>query len=606
MFLTRPVLFVPAALFAALLATFFSHTDLAHSVFSSYALFEGHIFDFYDYNATVLTGNDYLVPIYLVFAIWMAPIYLVGLSTTPFNYSFLQLNVFELYWAKLGLILLLIICAQVLRKIVAEIAPQDGMSKKLDPSWLFMFSPVALFTVVVMGQYDIIGLTLTAFGIYSWQQKKFRSFIVLFAIAITIKYIALLVFVPLLLIQSKRWTHIAGSFAAGITPLLVLFSAYSTNEAFVMNVLKVPLRLLDWGTEARALDISLRLLVLVWALAITFFLHRIFHKRTVDKFTFAVKTIVILLSIFFTVIRWNPQWLLVLIFFLVIIQSINARSKTLILLESFGFVGITWLAASLWSNKLDQIMITRGPLNSWIPDAYLTLADFYSPNLMWIGFLIAQISIILPALIAIMKPKNPSRSSSESPKAAKTIYFVKPFFFVVSFLVPVSICFSAPLTFAQKLTDKALYNSMTRSYSDQYHSNLFSLEPQDSISQSFEIQTGNLRAIGVDISGDADPSNLDLELKIVNSQGRISQTITPSAFTQDNSFQGFDGWREVIFDIANQAQNDRQSFNVQLSNNGEMPVNIWLDTVRPPIGKLIGSEGMSANASLVISKYTTD
>jgi hypothetical protein len=38
----------------------FKQSDLTHTYTSSYAYLHGHVWDFYEYNKTIVTGNDYL------------------------------------------------------------------------------------------------------------------------------------------------------------------------------------------------------------------------------------------------------------------------------------------------------------------------------------------------------------------------------------------------------------------------------------------------------------------------------------------------------------------------------------------------------------------
>jgi hypothetical protein len=119
--LSRPRRLIVWLLFAAA-GVFFSQSDLAHTVFSSYAILQGHILDFYDFNAKILVGNDYQILVYSVVALWMSPMHILGLATSQADYSGLGLNLAELVWAKAGLSALLIVCANFLEKIVKKLS----------------------------------------------------------------------------------------------------------------------------------------------------------------------------------------------------------------------------------------------------------------------------------------------------------------------------------------------------------------------------------------------------------------------------------------------------------------------------------------------------
>jgi uncharacterized membrane protein len=71
-------------------------------------------------------------------------------------------------------------------------------------SAIFASSPIAVFAVFIFGQYDIIGIFFTMLGFYYYVKDNRLRFSLFFSLAISVKYFALIPFLPLLLLKEKR------------------------------------------------------------------------------------------------------------------------------------------------------------------------------------------------------------------------------------------------------------------------------------------------------------------------------------------------------------------------------------------------------------------
>lgn len=76
-------------------------------------------------------------------------------------------------------------------------------------------------SVIMMSAYDIIALYFAIKGIDYYFQGKNKGFLLCFMCAIPLKFFALLLFVPLLLLKEKRIPQIIGSGILSILPILI-------------------------------------------------------------------------------------------------------------------------------------------------------------------------------------------------------------------------------------------------------------------------------------------------------------------------------------------------------------------------------------------------
>jgi hypothetical protein len=88
----------------------------------------GHITDFYDYNKPLVDGNDYLPLMYIIFAIWNLPLKILGLTHDVETYG-IWLNIPELIWTKLLLVVFYFASAYIMYKICRYITNDEDNSK---------------------------------------------------------------------------------------------------------------------------------------------------------------------------------------------------------------------------------------------------------------------------------------------------------------------------------------------------------------------------------------------------------------------------------------------------------------------------------------------
>jgi hypothetical protein len=110
--------------------------------------------------------THYLPIIYLLYAIWNLPIYLLDFTTSPekVNFSWVPLNLpsapIEIIWWKILLIFLFFSSVHILGKI-SEFIEGDKNTSKFLAKTLFATSPIAIFSIFIFGGYDIFSVFFT-------------------------------------------------------------------------------------------------------------------------------------------------------------------------------------------------------------------------------------------------------------------------------------------------------------------------------------------------------------------------------------------------------------------------------------------------------------
>ena len=159
-------------------------------------LFRGDILQFY-----TDTGAAYLLPVYIIFAIWMLPAWLMcrlGLAVPA--------GIGCLLWSKGVPLLGGAACLWMFRKLLRAARAGD------EEFWCFQMASSLLFflPVCVTVQYDVLELFFGLLGIYMASREERLSWRTLLVLSLSISLKLLMVFpiVLLILLKEKRFLHI--------------------------------------------------------------------------------------------------------------------------------------------------------------------------------------------------------------------------------------------------------------------------------------------------------------------------------------------------------------------------------------------------------------
>ena len=128
------------------------------------------------------------------------------------------------------LMLLYLMSATILKDIVSimssqadeDILLQDKKNHNAENSnAMFLLTPFAFFSILVLGCYDIIAIFFSLLAIKAFLKGNVFAFAILFGISNMFKYMTFIIYIPLLLLLEKRTRRIVFSFMLGVVPTLL-------------------------------------------------------------------------------------------------------------------------------------------------------------------------------------------------------------------------------------------------------------------------------------------------------------------------------------------------------------------------------------------------
>jgi hypothetical protein len=404
------VLFVLSSTFAIL---FFGQPDLFHTVISSYAYLDGHIVDFYDFNAGVVQGNDYLPAVYVIFALWMSPFAAFGKLAPEAWRPSLHIHGSEILWAKLLLLLTFLICFYLISAIVKyAYSAQPEIQKTI--RWAFLFSPLIGFAVFTFGQYDIFSVAFTLAGLLAYFKRNSFWFVFWFSIAISFKYFALALFIPLALFYFKKNWQILLALAGSLVFTLIEVATYWGNVAFRTRTV--------FGLAGGKVNDPLHnpLQTILGILFVFICVLAYLHGRKSTELTKPLTYIwVAAYAIIFEAVLWHPQWTVILVPAFALSLGLMKRPGWFLIWESMAFLIFILVVEFGFPGNVDVSMIQRGPISQFLHAPNLNLFDFLTPKTEPILFIGVQAFFISPLLwlgiervskLAESQLKNPSNA----------------------------------------------------------------------------------------------------------------------------------------------------------------------------------------------------
>ncbi|MBQ9910396.1 MAG: hypothetical protein IJM50_02755 [Lachnospiraceae bacterium] len=386
-------------LFAVTIFCFFGYemaVDLYHTAGCSYGLLNGHILDFYDYVAANGVGVDgsaglhasYLPTIYILFAIWNLPMKLFGAVTMPTA----MLGFIPIMWAKILPCLFYVAGGFVVFLIAKELGMGETKSKVC--MFAYLTVPAALLSQFLFGQYESIVMFFVLLGFYWWLKRKNWLFVLFFMIAFSLKYTVIVAFFPLLLLREKKILRILIDTVL-LLPLTALFMLiYRRSPMFNAYVFGFgstgdnPIGYLFNVSYATGYSLSnIQFVTYPLVLAFIVLLGFCYFKKcqnAVSEKRYAVFFVSLAFSVFFVLIKWHQQWLLLAIPFWLFSAFLLKEVKIWLFLEGVFAAILIAFCVLAFPNGLDDVVIENGALkfllfrNNFHLSNALNMKEFFS------------------------------------------------------------------------------------------------------------------------------------------------------------------------------------------------------------------------------------
>lgn len=412
--------------------------DILHTGGSSISLLNGHFIDFYEYTAEYLVGNNYMITTYILFALWNIPIRLLEIVRVPT----MDVPYAVLMWYKALPTLVYILSGYLIFAICQEL--KLGINKSKIAAYAFMTMPIGFYSQFMFGQYDIFTVFFMLLGLIFYLRPQKRALYycsLLFGVACTFKYFALLIYAPLILLREKKIGSLLRHALCFTAPVLLAVCPYLASGKFQKGV--VGFRATSFVFNA-GIDNGFHMTSIIPVLWIVVCIYALLkdESSSLDEiFTWAVFLCNIVLLLCFGLSMWHPQWLLVAVPFWSLSTVTRKRVDVSCILNIMLMLFFSMSVANSWPDSLDQQLFSLGIFRDLVAGrtgTALTMRDIYiivDEDLIWTCFV-----GILAANTFMSHPKYCSEDLSCNIKA--TFGWLRARFLVgISiFLIPMLIC----------------------------------------------------------------------------------------------------------------------------------------------------------------------
>ena len=371
----------------------YAMSDLFHTAACSYGYLDGHILDFYDYlaeNGVYSDGSigiyaSYMPTVYILFALWNIPMKLFGVVPQ----ATMQLGILPLMWAKLLPCLAFLASAGVVYLIGRDLGM--GKRKLLILVYAYLSCPVLFYGQFVIGQYESFFTALVLLGFWCWLRKKDKGFLLCFGLALTFKYTALFVFIPLLLLREKKIPKIILYCGLVFVPYAAEYLLYMHSEVFRSYVFGIGssgdrptgyienAALFTGFTFGGNLRFVIYILVVVFALICAYAYFT--DVKEAEEGRFGLHLCCLSLAAFFCLSKWHSHWLMPLFAFTTVSTLMSRRKKAMIALDLLFGVLFIMFCTCQFEGAHDEAMINNGVLKFFLPDRRISyaysLTDYY-------------------------------------------------------------------------------------------------------------------------------------------------------------------------------------------------------------------------------------
>ena len=342
---------------------FMSHPDLWETANHSYvfleSVFSGNFMNFYEFCAAhnnsyyYINVANYNIMIYMLFGLWELPVFI-------FNHIFgLPLNeMFIIYWAKIVCVGFFTGCGYMVKRLCMELGLKE--SKASLTAMFFIFNPVAFFSPMAMGQYDTLCLFFTLWALCLYVKGDMTKFSLIMGVGVVFKFFPLMILVPLVLVREKKILNIIkyGIMSLWLyIPTTLLFWGRTGNAAvFTQAMINRMFQVTD-NMGMREIPVFILLYALVVFVS---FLYVPKNKKTGDYL--AVYIPMVVFCLLFNYIYWHPQWLVLMIPFVVITTQLQENKAPWYYMDIVMAAGFFLFALYNYSSQTGAVLFDGGLL----------------------------------------------------------------------------------------------------------------------------------------------------------------------------------------------------------------------------------------------------
>ena len=456
-----------------------------------------HFTDFYEASYEQSGGYwaNYLPSTFIAYAIWNLPLYLAGhVPEAILTNSFVN-NM----WYKLLPVIIYFVTAHLIYKIGKEMG--FGEKKSLLCKFAFLVFPMGVFSQFIFSQYDIFTVFFMVLGLYLFLRGRMWQFALAFGVAATFKYQAVLYFAALLLLKEKKIRNLIRYAVIMVIPLAVEILPNWSSPAFQRCVfgfgaLESVQKSFTLGFFSGInLMAAVAAFVLVWA----------YQKKVEEEETLASWAVFFCVAVSFALFgfsSWNPQWVLLMVPFLVLNIFMNENGNLMLMLTSVFMLGLYIFCSQ---SMINETVVNGGFLKYLIGDRAFAvrmwdLYKFHNQEL-----LCTAMWVVLLLYTVFGHPRYHKKKGNIISKGLVWQIRAAFLFGVAAFVLPLSVCVAGVFQGKIVFTDNSRQN-MERE-------NVVMLEENQPVVQEFVADGNTLSDIQIRVYAQ---SGMDLHsLKIV-------------------------------------------------------------------------------------------
>lgn len=580
------ILLISLLTIAFFYSIFYSHSDLNHTAISSYAILNGHINDFYEFNKIKMGANDYLPLIYWVFAIWNFPFckFLIDCNTAVI------LTPGELIVQKLLLAALFGFSIRILNLIAKEVTNSKGAV--VNCTLFYSTSAVMLFCIFAFNQYDIVGIVLSLYGILLFLRNKLIRFSLLFSAAISVKYFAAVAFFPILLIVEKRISRIIlYCFIAASTTLIQIY-LYRDSPAFLGSFYALALKKVSAADGISSLSSGLVSVGIYLIILLSSWLYKPADESHKLR-ACVIASIAAYLTLYLKV-DWHPQWICIIIPYLALSSLYSKNIKINIFFQLILSGSYLLLVVSKYPNNLDNFLLGAGFFGDYFGYSHIPIVTMYKfVNFAWVSWCFyLSIVYFLHEAIASKHIENSAANFSFQTAAiwASNLIFIIPSL-VIAFSTPTFLSrYDETAALRNRNVVKVVNGGVKGSF-------LGNINTSDQVVQFFRPELPNMTAISLIFGTYHKVSNSVIKFDIYTKNDSVFSAILDFTKIYPNMLTTIEN-----IDVGNRC-NDGCYFSLKVVS-GDLPLELWHEIDKNhPYSKYFIFNGKKINGSFIIEEF---
>lgn len=325
----------------------------------SWWLWDGPFTDFYErsHEITQGYGANYLPSTFILFAIWILPLKVLGF---PIPQSTEESRILYNMWYKLLPVLFYLACAWLIYLVAKEVGM--GVRKAKICMFAFLTLPVAFYSQFIFSQYDSFTVFFVLLGLYYYFRNapgdRWR-FCLCFGVATTFKYFSALIFFALLLLDEKNVFRIIKNAIVMVLPLILEVAIFWQSESFHRSVFGFnAVGYTSQGDFSTIIgSVSFFKIACCFIVAWPYF---VYPKGKDERTKWALYFCCGVCFAIFGFITWHAQWWIFAAPFWILSSFISKHLEKFLWLDVAFIVIFYPFVLNVWKGSIDEVTIKNG------------------------------------------------------------------------------------------------------------------------------------------------------------------------------------------------------------------------------------------------------